>query len=288
MVYLNEIRNGLIASSSERDVSLYEFLHGRKHSIRSAPSDIEGELCSKALVGENGREALEKLRKIKPFKGFHYSNNLVLLVSAAISDMDGEEDNVKNYLASHGHKDQLIINHALGKNYQIAKSTGVTIDILSRKIERNEVLVEADIKSGISSIVDLYDLYVVESAIAKSVLQSNEIAKIPSYKLLVTMQHKALQRLEKLSFVFLGLIALYGLYLVTPALTNKIVKHWDVLEPLTYILDKVILFVVLVSGVVFTSIVKSTKKYIKNVVLTVLYSILGLNYSRYKELDKLD
>ncbi|WP_444893721.1 hypothetical protein ACJJIE_04655 [Microbulbifer sp. TRSA001] len=305
MVYLNDLLNRLLNGASERDISLYRFLHGRKHSIRVAPNDIEAELCFKAFVegegegeggdggdggdgggGGDGGAILLKLKKIKPFKGLHYSNNLVLLTAAALIDIAGEESNIKRFLSVRGYKEQLIINSALGSNYIESCNTFTPVDHLAYLIQENEFISEKEIQQCLTSVCDLYDLFVLERAIAKSILQSNEESNFQSYVDLVSAQNIALNRVEFASFLFLFLALCYLMYLTFPPIVSLVVESWDTLEPYAYLLDKTALGIVLITGVVIATKVDSIKSRFRKFVLKGIYKLLGVDYPSYVNLKK--
>ena len=284
MVYLKEVENRLISTSSERDLSLYSFLNGRKYSIRVAPNDIESELCINAFSDGNGEACLTKLRKVKPFKGLHYTNNFVLLIAAAKIDAAGEEEHIREYLSSHSHKEQVIINCALGTEYRIATKTEDPIAILAYRIEENENINEVDIQNCLSSISDLYDLFILEKAISMAIFQANEEKNVYSYRSLVDMQKKALGRVEFVFFILLFIIFSYIVYLTVPTIVGMVVKNWDTLEPLAYIIDKTVIVFFLITGVVLATKVKSIKRIIKGYFLNKIYRLLGIDYSKYQKL----
>ena len=287
MVYLKDLESRLLVTSSERDLSLYRFLNGRKHSIHVTPNDIESELCFNAFVDGNGDLPLEKLRKVKPFKGLHYTNNFVLLIAAAKVDVDGEKDNIKKYLSSHGHKEQLVINSALGTNYRKATKLDTPIDILANLIEENKNINEEDIQKCLSSIADIYDLFVLEKAIARSIFQSNEEQNINTYKSIVLVQKTALRRVELMVFVSLFLIFSYLIYLIVPTAVSSVVNNWDTLEPIAYIIDKAVMAVFLITGVVLATQVKYIKNKIKGFILSKVYRVFGVDYSEYLKLTNI-
>jgi hypothetical protein len=286
VVYLDDLERKLLSTSSERDLSLYRFLNGRKHSIKVAPNDIESELCSNAFDKGDGQITLSKLRGVKPFKGFHYSNNLVLLIAAAKIDIVGEEQHIRGYLAGRGHKEQLVINTALDSNYRIAAETDRAIDNLAYMIQEGLTILEKDIQNCLSSINDLYDLFIVEKAIARSIFQSNEEKNFQSYSDLVDIQNRALKRIEIFSFLLLFLVSSYILYLVVPIGVSTVVENWDTLEPIAYMLDKAVMALILITGVVLATKVKSIKSRVRGLVLLVVYKLLGVDYSMYTNLKK--
>lgn len=287
MVYLKDLESRLLSTSSERDLSLYRFLNGRKHSIHVAPNDIESELCFNAFVDGNGDLPLEKLRKVQPFKGFHYTNNFVLLIAAAKIDIHGEENNIINYLSSHGHKEQLVLNSALGTNYRIATKLDSSIDILASLIEENKNISEEDIQKSLSSITEIYDLFVLEKAIARNIFKSNEEQNFISYKSMVQMQKTALRRVELWVFASLFLIFSILIYLVAPTIVGLLVNNWEILEPIAYLIDKAVMLVFVITGVVLATQVKSLKNKIKWFVLRIVYRILGVDYSEYQKLTNI-
>lgn len=284
MVYLKDLESKLLQTSSERDISLYRFLNGQKHLIHVAQNDIESELCFNAFVDGNGYLPLAKLKKVKPFKGFHYTNNFVLLIAAAKVDINGEEDNIKKYLSTHGHKEQLVINSALGTNYRISTKLGSFIDILANLIEENKNINEENIQKCLSSITDIYDLFVFEKAIARSIYQSNKEQNFNTYKSIVQVQKTALRRVELWAFVSLFLIFSYLTYLVVPTAVNLIINNWDTLEPIAYIIDKTVTVVLVITGGVLATRVKAIKNRIRVFILRKVYWVLGVDYSEYKKL----
>lgn len=287
MVHLKDLESRLLCSSSERDLLLYRFLNGRKHSIRVTPNDIESELCFSAFIDGDGNLPLNKLRRFKPFKGLHYSNNFVLLIAAAKVDIDGEKDNLEKYLYSHGHKEQLVINSALGTSYRLATKFESPIDTLANLIETNKKINEEDIQKCLSSITDLYDLFILEKAIARSIFQTNEEKNINVYKSIFQVQKNALRRVELVAFVSLFLIFSYIIYLVVPTAVSLVINNWDTLEPIAYIIDKAVMLVFLITGVVLATQVKYIKNKIKMFILSKVYRVLGVDYSEYLKLTNI-
>ncbi|MEW8029667.1 MAG: hypothetical protein AB2806_18245 [Candidatus Thiodiazotropha sp.] len=284
MVHLKDLESRLISTSSERDLTLFSFLNGRRHSIQVAPNDLESELCYDAFVEGDGDIALSKLRKIKPFKGLHYTNNFVLLIAAAKIDLNGEEDNIISYLSKHGYKEQLIINYALGTDYDIANQINGPIDSLANRIEKGQKINKTDIQQCLSLIDDLYDLFILEKGIIQSIFQENEEKNLPSYILLVDTQRKALKRIELVSFTLLFLAFSYVTYLIVPSIITNVVKHWDTLEPIAYIIDKTVIVILLITGVVVATKVKSIKKKLRDLILAIVYKLLGISYPDYQKL----
>jgi len=284
MVYLKDMEDKLLQMSSQRDICLYRFLHGQKYSPHVAQNDIESELCFNAFVDGEGYLALAKLRKVKPFKGLHYTNNLVLLIAAAKVDASGEEESIRNYLSTRGYKEQLIINSALGTNYRVVTKLDTPIDILAKLIEENKNIEEKDIQKCLSCTSDIYDYFVLEKGIAKSILQSDEEKKLKAYKEVFLFQKNALRRIESGVFAFLLLIFLYLIYLVVPIVVGFMKYNWDTLEPIAYLVDKAIVIFVLITGVVLATRVKAFRKRIKRFVLHKVYWVLGIDYSEYQKL----
>jgi len=286
VVYLKDVEDRLISTSSERDLSLYRFLNGGKHSIPVAPNDIESEVCFNAFVDGNGEVPLAKLRKVKPFRGLHYTTNFVLLIAAAKIDADGEEENIKAYLSTHSYKEQVIINCALGTKYRISTKMDNPIEILAYCIEENKNINEVDIQKCLTSIGDLYDLFILEKAISRSILRANEEKNVYSYKSLVKIQKKALKRVEFVSFTTLFIIFSYIVYLVVPTIVGIMVRNWDTLEPIAYIIDKTVIAIILITGVVLATKVKSIKNLIKGFFLNIIYRLFGIDYPEYQKLLK--
>jgi len=284
MVYLKDMESKLLQTSSERDISLYRFLHGQKHSLHVAQNDIESELCFNAFVDGSGDLPLAKLKKVKPFKGFHYTNNFVLLIAAAKVDADGEEDNIKNYLSSHGHKEQLVINSALGTSYRLATKLDTPIDILANLVEENKNINEEDIQNCLSCTSDIYDYFVLEKGVSRSIFQSNEEKNCKAYKSIFLLQKNALRRVELGAFVLLFLIFSYLIYLVVPTTVGLVVNNWDTLEPIAYIIDKAVIALLLFTGVVLATRVKAIKNRIGRFILHKVYWVLGVDHSEYQKL----
>jgi len=284
VVYLSELESKLVSSASERDLALYRYLNGRKHSIYVSPNDTESELCYNAFVESKSEDVLDRIRKVKPFKGLHYSNNFVLLVAATKIDPQGENGNLSEYLSSRGCKYQLIVNCALGSGYRVATKIETPIDGLANKIEGNARISEEDIQKCLSEIKDLYDLFVLEKAIAKSIFQEKESLNITTYESLFDLQEGALKRIEFMSFLLLFVLFAYFLYLIVPMLVKEVVEHWDTLEPLAYILDKAVIVVILLTGVVIATKIQLVKNKAGNFIAKIVYGMLGINYAKYQQL----
>lgn len=284
MVYLKALESKLLQISSEWDITLYRFLHGQKHSLNVAKNDIETELCFNAFVDGNGDLPLSKLKKVKPFKGLHYTNNFVLLIAAAKVDPNGEEVNVRNYLSDHGYKEQLIINTALGKSYRITSKLDTPIDTLANLIEENKHIKEEDIQNCLTCASDIYDYFIIEKGVARRVFQLNEEINLETYKSIVLMQKRALRRVEFAVYFFIVLIFLYLLYLVIPTAIGSVVDNWSILEPYAFLIEKIGTIILIIMGVVLTTLVKTIKDSIKRLILRIMYWILGVKHSEYQKL----
>lgn len=285
MVYLREIQREIIDSASDWDLALYRSLNGQKSTINAKSNDIESKLCIKAFVeGDDGVQTLEQLRKIKPFKGLHYSNNFVLLIAAATIDPDGEQDNIEKFLALHTYKEQLIINSALGKEFKITTKLSSPIECLAKIVENNEIISEHDIQSCLSSINDLYDLYILETAISRALLQSNEKVHLSTYKELNKICEKVFKRIDVFSFIAVLCVAIYATLSITPLIVSLVVENWDFLEPITYIVDKTITIILLFTGWALTNKIKIIKTKFRKFLLSFVYKLFGVNYLEYFDL----
>ena len=286
MVYLTDVENRLLSSASDRDLSLYRFMNGRKHTIHVPPNDIESELCRDAFVDDVNGTALIKLRKIKPFKGLHYSKNIVLLIAAAKIDLEGERENIESFLKIHAYKEQLIINSSLGTDFKISTIEKSNIDKLAAKIENNEIINEYDIQQCISTITDIYDFFIVNVGITKIILNTEKQDNLSSYKELSTINTKAFKRIEIFSLTIFYCLLIYAAYLIAPRFITFVINNWDTLEPIAYLLDKFVLALLLILGVVLVTKVKSLKAKIKQVVFQMTFGLLGVNYANYQKVIK--
>lgn len=285
MVYLTDVRARILESASDRDRCLYSFLNGLDYSYEPSVSDLEDILVAKAMIGGSAHDELVRLRKMKPVKGFYYSNNLVLLIAASLIDKEGEISNLESYLSRHGFREQLIINIALGTKFRIAENANSPLDRLAKQIMEDEVIGEGSIRTCMSSVKDVYDLCVVEAAIAKALLQFESKYDVAGLKDRIDAQNSALNRVE---FIYYFLIFCFVSFLVwyfVPPIIDGIVNDWDRLEPYAYVVDKLGALIILLGGIVVTIKINTIRRYVKLYSLRFLYWCLGTNYSRLGRWD---
>ena len=67
---------------------------------------------------------------------------------------------------------------------------------------------------------------------------------------------------------------------------NKIVTNWDYLEPIAYIIDKLVIGVIILTGIVITTKIQTLKRIFKNIVLTAIFRAFDVDYSKYRSLIK--
>jgi hypothetical protein len=68
--------------------------------------------------------------------------------------------------------------------------------------------------------------------------------------------------------------------------SNKIVTNWDYLEPIAYIIDKLVIGVIILTGLVITTKIQTLKRIFKNIVLTAVFRAFDVDYSKYQNLIK--
>jgi hypothetical protein len=285
MVYLEHLERTLLNKSSDRELSLYRFLEGKKHTFVAKQNDLEDALCSKALSGEHATNELAELKKIKPFKGFHYSNNLITLVAASLTSKETESVYITEYLHSHSCRDLYLIGKALNKTFELKPIPHNVVDEVAEKILNNEIINQDDIAKCITQITDLFDMFVVKQAISLSSLQYEKSIKIPLYEQLRVINLKITKRLD-LFFVLIGsLIFCWLLTFITPYIVTYATKNWDILEPLAYLLDKVLLVIGFLGAYNFINSVKAKDNVTKNF-FSVCYLLLGVKYSELTNINK--
>lgn len=281
---LEQLERSLLSKSPDRELALYRFLEGKTHSFTAKPNDLEDKLCSKAFASENAEIELATLQDIKPFKGFHYSNNLITQIAAAIVSEESESSNISNYLSSHSYRDLYIFHQALSKVFQIELVAKNSIDRLAKKLIYKDKIKQEDIGSCITEIKDLFDFYIVKHALALSYLQHNQTENIDTYKQISIIQQKLTKRLNFL-FTFFG-IALFCwlLSLITPYIVTYATKNWDWLEPLAYLLDKTLIFIGFIGAIKFFNSEKAKKTVIRYF-FSACYFTLGVKYEELTSLS---
>lgn len=270
----------LLHKSSDRELALFRFLEGKIHSFNAKSNDPEAELCSKAFSGADATHELDKLKKIKPFKGFHYSNNLITLIAASLACAESEYSNVLKYVQTHSYRDLFIVNKALNRNLNVVAISTSSVDDLARKLTENEEVTEDDVRNCISQTADLFDLFVVKQAIAKIWTQYEESHKVHALRRINTINDKIIGRLNILFKLIGGLIILWIFTYISPYIVGFVIKHWDMLEPIAYLLDKVILILSAFSYYKFINS-EQAKMNIAKYYFTLCYWMLGTNYSEF-------
>jgi hypothetical protein len=159
------------------------------------------------------------------------------------------------------------------------------IDILANLVEENKNINEEDIQNCLSCTSDIYDYFVLEKGVSRSIIQSNEEKNFKAYKSIVLLQKNALRRVELGAFVLLFLIFSYLIYLVVPTTVGLVVNNWDTLEPIAYIIDKAVMALLLIAGVVLATRVKAIKNRIGRFILHKVYWVLGVDHSEYQKLS---
>ncbi|MEL4238305.1 hypothetical protein [Shewanella xiamenensis] len=285
MVYLEQIEREILNKSSDRELALYRFLEGKKHSFIANKNDLEDELCSKVFSSENAQNELMKLRKLKPFKGFHYTTNLITLLAASIVSKEDETININQYLKSHSYRDLFIFTKALDEDFNTEPEINNSIDHLAKKILKKEKIYQDDISKCITNIHDLLDIFVVKQAITLQTLQYYHNENLETYKEL----NKIFQVITKkinLFFTILGSIVIaLTLSLFFPLIIDYATKNWDFLEPLAYLLDKTIFLIAFLGAFKLLKFEKAKKISIKYYYST-CYRLLGVNYDVLDNLNK--
>lgn len=284
MVHLEQLERSLLNQSSDRELALYRFLEGRVHSFVAKHSDIEDKLCSKAFASKDATIELTKLQKMKPFKGFHYSNNLITQIAAAIVSKESESSNISNYLSSHSFRDLYVFNQALGKTFQFDLVANNSIDRLAQKLISKDKIHQEDIANCVIEIKDLFDLFIVKQAIALSCLQHNQSENLNTYKQLSIIQRKLTNRLNLIFTILGSLLFCWLLTFITPYIVTYATKNWDELEPLAYLLDKTLLFIGFLGAYKFINSDKAKKTAIRHF-YSVCYRPLGVKYDELTSLN---
>ena len=279
MVYLTEVEASLLEQSSERDRALYSLLNGVKPDIEVFETDSdESRMWKTSFTNIGDLEVLNKLRAVRPFKGLHYSSNLVLLIAAARIDFSGEKENIQTYLASHSQKELIIINKALSQNFSEDAGEITHIDSLARKLCSNDLIEEEDISRCFSSIKDVYDLFIVKLGCAALCCQFSERENLPRYKTLVSLGNSVINRINLIIYVVLISILAATIYSITP-LVKSFIVNWDTWEPIVFIVE----IVIALSAVVVGVRVKVVKKWLNRIVLSSVYKLIGIDYKDYCE-----
>ncbi len=260
MVYLRELQAGLYASASSREKLLYDYLKGQSSSLDPTRLKLEEKFCHDALFLKSGLEELSKIRAVKPFKGLHYTNNLTLLIAAALLDPDGEKHNLENYIKTCTASEQFIINTVLDKDDFFTSNISTPIDSLAIKLINQEFVEETDLLNCMDKIKNLFDYFVFESGVCRKAYQIESEKKINEYKAFVSFTSSAVARVKFSIKTILIIILLIVSYFIIPLITNLTVEYWDKLEPLVWLLNLGLSFVFLLMGVVLMEIVDKTKE----------------------------
>ncbi|MBO1271661.1 hypothetical protein J3L11_08405 [Shewanella sp. 4t3-1-2LB] len=284
MVYLEQLECSLLNQSSDRELALYRFLEGRVHSFVPKPNDLEDELCSKVFASEDAEIELTKLQRMKPFKGFHYSNNLITQIAAAIVSEEREKSNIASYLNSHSFRDLYVFNHALSKDFYLELKANNSIDRLAQKLLTKDKINKDDIGNCVTEINDLFDLFIVKQAIALSCLQYNQSENINTYKQLGIIQRKLTNRLNLFFSILGSLLFCWFLTLITPYIVTYATKNWNILEPLAYLLDKILLIVGFFGAFTFIKSDTAKKTFMRHF-YSLCYRSLGINYNELTSLN---
>jgi hypothetical protein len=278
VVYLAGIENSFLEKASERDRALYQLLSGVSPDILMSDTDSqETKMWKMSFSNAGGLEELSKLREIKPFRGLHYSSNMVLLIAAARIDKNSEQNNISTYLGTHSYKDLLVINKALSENYNETCQSNTRIDSLAKKLIIQEKLSEDDIAACLSEIKDLYDIFIVKLACATINSRFEERENLPSYRKLVSLGEVVFSKINLVAYVFVFILFAFLVFLVTPLITSFI-ENWDKWEPIAFLAETAIFLIILFLGWK----VKTFKKWINTTVLSLVYKTLGISYRDYK------
>ncbi len=154
MVHLKNLEATLLSQASDKELMLYRFLKGQKHSVRCKDNDLQTTICVKAFVSGGGKEELKSLKLIKPFKGLHYTNNLELLVAASLIEEECEIENLENYLQKRTAKEYFIINKALDRDFYCSKEATNQVEKLALKLLLDEEVNVEDIQNSFNFISD--------------------------------------------------------------------------------------------------------------------------------------
>ncbi|MDP5141605.1 hypothetical protein ORJ00_02480 [Rheinheimera baltica] len=284
MVHIEQIERTLLNKSSDRELALFRFLEGKRHSFKAKPNDLEDELCSKAFSCEDAISELEELKKIKPFKGFHYSNNLITLIAASLTSEESESSNVYKYLNLHSCRDLLIFSKALNKEFNLDLKPNTTVDSVAKKILNNELITQNDIGNCVTKITDLFDLFVVKQAVSLIWSQYEKSESIDIYKKISVINEKMIKRLNLLFTVIGSLAICWLLTYISPYVVDYATKHWDSLEPIAYLLDKALLLIGFLGAYKFINSEKA-KNSITKYYFSFFYRLLGVSYSELTSLN---
>lgn len=283
MVYLNKLESELLSKASDRELSLYRFLEGRTHTFVPHENDKAGLLCSLSFGENGGQRELQKLRSDKPVKGMHYSNNMTVLIAAANIDRDNELENLGSYVESHSYRDLFIINKALDSNFSKSINDALGVDLLAKKLMLDDQLREEDIANSLTKVDDLYDFFVLRTAVARLAHISEKELGLPNYQELYNLTVKFSSRLDSLSLSILLLTFLIIAYYTVPPFVSYIVENWDTLEPIAWLLG---LAVALLAALGFVLSEKVKKVYIrtKQLSLRAGYWLFGIDYRKFTSL----
>ena len=288
MVYLKQIEAELLNKASDRELALYRFLEGKTHTFIAHENDKEGALCSLSFGNHEGVIELQKLRNTKPIKGMHYSNNMTVLVAAANIDLENELENLEKYIGSHSYRDLFIINTALKSNFSTSIENVESIDQLAQKLLAKTDFSESDIAASLTNIHDLYDLFVVKSAIARVSLIIEGNLDIPRYEQLLKLTSRISHRISSLSYLVLSLVIIVVTYYTLPPIIFYIMNNWDKLEPIAWLLG-ISVAVLAALGLVLSEKIKLLFIGLKRLTLKVGYWCFGVcNREFISLLDELE
>lgn len=283
MVYLKELESKLLSEASDKELMLYRFLKGQKHTLKQKDNDLQTSVCVNAFVTGQGQEELKNLRKIKPFKGLHYTNNLEMLVAASLIEIDSELANIETFLRKRSPKECFLINSALKKDFCIVKEPTNEIEKLACKLIRNEAVEIKNIQYSINVVSDLYDYFILETAITKFNLDLSFENKRQEYEEFYVFGNAAITRIEKVFLVAFYGVLLFGSILVAPIIAKPIMANWDMLEPIAYMTDKIVMFALAFTGFFLTRHIGSIRGFVNLIIKCLVLKLLGINNERYKK-----
>ncbi|MCC2606813.1 hypothetical protein [Planctobacterium marinum] len=284
MVHLKDLESSLLSKASDKELMLYRFLKGQKHTVKVKDNDLQTSVCVKAFMEGQGENDLRNLRKIKPFKGLHYTNNLELLVAASLIEAGSEEENIEKYLLKRTSKECFIINSALTKNFRVLTSPNSEIEKLANKLMLNERIELQDIQCCINEVSDLYEYYILEKGITKFNLDFSFENKQQEYETFYSFGIKAIKRIETFFLVGFYLALFFVCIKIAPGIAQQIMSNWDTLEPLAYMMDKVVIFLLASTGFLLTNNIAKIKSVVRSIIRTLVFKLLGINVKQYEDI----
>lgn len=285
MVYINEIEKELLEACTNRELALFKALEGKVHIYQPSVNDLEDLLCCKAYSGHQATSEYKKLAGVEPFKGLHYSKNLVTQVAAYIQDNAAEEENLRRFVESHSYRELYIVNKYLGKNYDSALAPISHSDIVAEVLTQGKKVTPDLISSFINNVSDIFDLYILKEAITSYLLDLKESKQISIFEKVVCINRRVIKRLElffsSVAILVLGFTSLK----VSPVIISYFVNNWDDLEAKSFLLTTVVSLLV-TFGVISVIKLNQLKRKIISFYFSCCFRLIGVDYIELKKLHK--